>query len=100
MKRIITFVSAALLTGALATSAFAQSSHPNDPAPATEYGQDHPYVQHFDNNLDRHPEVSEALRHNPSLINDPGYLSQHPQLREYLQHHPHPAAACSTPPYA
>src|SRR5216683_807217 len=44
MKRIMTFVSAALLTGALVTSAFAQSSHPNDPAPTTGYGEDHPHV--------------------------------------------------------
>jgi hypothetical protein len=100
MKRIITFVSAALLTGALATSAFAQSWHPNEPAPTTEYGEDHPYVQHFDNYLDRHPEVSEALRHNPSLINDPNYVSKHPELQEYLQHHPHVAAAFSKHPYA
>src|SRR5216683_125300 len=84
MKRIMTFVSAALLTGAL----------------VTEYGEDHPYVQHFDNYLDRHPEVSEALRHNPSLINDPGYLSKHPELQEYLHHHPHVAAAFSKHPYA
>src|SRR6266436_9659612 len=73
MKRIMTFVSAALLTGALVTSAFAQSWHPNEPAPTTEYGEDHPYVQHFDNYLDQHPEVSEQLNHDPSLINNPNY---------------------------
>jgi hypothetical protein len=98
VKRIITFVSAALLTGALATSAFAQNWHPNEPAPTTEYGEDHPYVQHFDNYLDQHPEVSEQLNHDPSLINNPNYLSKHPELQEYLQHHPRIAQAYSKHP--
>jgi hypothetical protein len=101
MQRALTFLAAALLTGTLATSAFAQAAgYPAAPAPATEYGEHHPYVEHFDNYLDKHPELAEQLRHNPSLINDPNYVSKHPELQEYLQHHPHIAAAFSKHPYA
>ena len=42
----------------------------------------------FDSFLDSHPEISEQLRKNPSLVNDQGFVEKHPQLQQYLQEHP------------
>jgi hypothetical protein len=45
-------------------------------------------VKRFDQYLDRHPEVAEQLRKNPSLINNEDYKERHPELREWLKNHP------------
>jgi phage-related protein len=42
----------------------------------------------FDAFLDNHPEISEQLRANPSLVNDRDYVNNHPALQAYLQEHP------------
>jgi phage-related protein len=42
----------------------------------------------FDQFLDRHPEMSQQLSSNPSLITNTQYLEQHPGLRTYLDDHP------------
>jgi hypothetical protein len=42
----------------------------------------------FDRFLDRHPEISQQLSSNPSLIANTQYLEQHPGLRAYLDDHP------------
>ena len=44
-------------------------------------------LQNFDNFLDRHREISEQLRKNPSLVNDQQFLKDHPALQNYLQAH-------------
>lgn len=42
----------------------------------------------FDHFLDNHPGVAQQLKSNPSLINDPTFLSQHPQLQQFLSKNP------------
>ena len=45
-------------------------------------------VVSFDSFLDSHPEVAEALRQNPSLVNNQEFLEKHGELQQYLQQHP------------
>jgi len=42
----------------------------------------------FDGFLDKHPEISEALKKNPSQINNADFLGKHPELRDFLEDHP------------
>jgi hypothetical protein len=42
----------------------------------------------FDQFLDQHPEISEQLRKDPSLVNNEEFVEKHPALQEYLQQHP------------
>lgn len=42
----------------------------------------------FDQFLDNHPEVSDQLRKDPSLINNEEFVENHPALKQYLQDHP------------
>src|SRR5258706_67390 len=42
----------------------------------------------FDHCLDSHPEVSEQLRKDPSLVNNREFVEDHPALQAYLQQHP------------
>jgi len=42
----------------------------------------------FDGFLDSHPEISEQIRKNPSLVNNGEFLQTHPALQTYLQDHP------------
>lgn len=38
--------------------------------------------------LVNHPEIAEQLHNNPSLINNPQWLSQHPDVKQYMASHP------------
>ena len=42
----------------------------------------------FDRFLDRHHEVSEQLRRDPSLVRNQQFLENHPALQSFLQEHP------------
>jgi hypothetical protein len=42
----------------------------------------------LDQFLDSHPDLSEQLHKNPSLINDEEFVENHPALKQYLQDHP------------
>src|SRR6201993_3465149 len=42
----------------------------------------------FDSFLDGHPELSDQLRKNPSLVNNEEFVENHPDLQRYLQAHP------------
>jgi hypothetical protein len=42
----------------------------------------------MDRFLDRHPEIAEQLRKNPSLIKNGEFVEKHPALQEYLKEHP------------
>jgi phage-related protein len=41
----------------------------------------------FDQFLDKHREIAEQVRRNPSLLDDQQYLKEHPELQAYLQDH-------------
>ena len=45
-------------------------------------------LANFDQFLDSHPELSEQLRKNPSLVDDQQFVGNHPALQQYLQQHP------------
>ncbi len=45
-------------------------------------------LTNFDQYLDDHPGVARQLQRNPSLINDPTFLSHHPDLQTFLNNHP------------
>src|SRR5579864_101108 len=42
----------------------------------------------FDRFLDSHPELSQQLRKDPSLIKNEEFVENHPDLQKYLQQHP------------
>ena len=42
----------------------------------------------FDQFLDSHPEISEQLRKDPSLVNNDQFVASHSDLQVYLQNHP------------
>ena len=45
-------------------------------------------LANFDQFFDSHPELSEQLRKDPSLINNQEFVQNHSDLQEYLQKHP------------
>ena len=45
-------------------------------------------IADFNGFLQSHPEISEALRRDSSLIDDWDFVHHHPELRNYLQDHP------------
>jgi hypothetical protein len=93
--RTLTIVAATLLSTALAA---APSMAQVPPPVNTAYGEHHPYVEGFDNYLDKHPEVRGELSRDPRLIDNPAYLSKHPELRDYMHEHPREAAAFRSHP--
>src|SRR2546425_10304653 len=42
-------------------------------------------LRNFDQFLDSHPEVAEALRKDPNLINNPNWVSKHHELKDWLE---------------
>lgn len=42
----------------------------------------------FDQFLDKHPEIAEQLRHDPSLTMNANFLQSHPELQQFLKDHP------------
>ena len=44
-------------------------------------------LQSFDQFLDKHREIAEQVRRNPSLADNPQFLKDHPELQTYLQDH-------------
>ena len=45
-------------------------------------------LRNWDEYIDKHKDVQADLSKNPSLVDDPKYLSSHPHLREFLEKHP------------
>jgi hypothetical protein len=45
-------------------------------------------IANFNGFLQSHPETSEALRRDPSLVANWNFVHHHPELRNYLQDHP------------
>ncbi len=50
-------------------------------------------VTEMDRFLDKHPEIDEQLRKDPSLIDNHQWVSNHPALQDYLKTHPQVADA-------
>jgi hypothetical protein len=45
-------------------------------------------VKEFDRFLDKHPQVAQDLRSDPSKINDTAFVSNHKELQRWLEKHP------------
>ncbi|MFZ1917034.1 MAG: hypothetical protein WAU58_05640 [Terriglobales bacterium] len=45
-------------------------------------------LANMDRFLDKHPEIAEQLRKDPSLIDNKGFVESHPALAQFLQEHP------------
>ena len=50
--------------------------------------RDRQQVAIFDRFLDRHPELAEQLRKNPSLVNNQEFVENHPALQQFLRDNP------------
>ena len=79
-----------LATLALTTLIWAAPGRAQSPSTTPQNGDDLVRWQlaGFDQFLDNHPEVSEQLRKNPSLVDDQQFVESHPALQQYLQQHP------------
>jgi len=116
MKRIFTFLSAALFTSAIALPAMAQE-YPMRPAPPPlppsgygyyphgagypgGYADEHPYVADFNHFFDTHRDVERELSADPRLIDNPHYLQAHPELGQYMWAHPGVDEAFRQHPYS
>jgi hypothetical protein len=75
MRRITAFVSTILVGAGLALPAMAQ----------TNLGE----IGTFENFLNAHPNTASELQQNPSLINNPNWMSHHQGLEEYMSEHPY-----------
>lgn len=54
----------------------------------------------MDGFLDKHPEIAEQLRKNPSLANNKDFEKDHPALRDFMQDHPEVREAYADHPNA
>jgi hypothetical protein len=85
-----TWLAVSALTGflCLGTPEIAQSASAQN-TPALQ-GDDatRQELANFNQFLDSHPELSDQLRKDPSLVNNEDYVRQHPALQTYLQDHP------------
>lgn len=57
-----------------------------------DYGITREELASMDHFLDKHPEIAEQLRKDPSLIDNRRFVADHPELQEYLQEHPRVSA--------
>jgi hypothetical protein len=48
----------------------------------------HRDVKEFDRFLDKHPEIAQELRNDPSKVNDTAYVNNHKDLERWLDKHP------------
>jgi hypothetical protein len=88
-----------LATLALTTLVWAAPGRAQSPSTTPKNGDDLVRWQlaNFDQFLDNHPEVSEQLRKNPSLVDDKQFVENHPALQQYLQQHPEIRADIQNP---
>lgn len=100
---------AATLALSISPALFAQSATPGiptaDPVPPTNQGEGpgpaaHRELNNFDQLLQQHPEFAEQVRQDPSLLNNPTYLSNHPELQSWLSSHPGVAQQLKNNPQA
>jgi hypothetical protein len=63
---------------------------PAQPVPWQNHDQDElnrRQLAEFNQFLDRHPEVAEQLRRDPTLLTNANFLRSHPELQQFLQDH-------------
>jgi hypothetical protein len=98
-RKAFSILSAALLAGAIESPAFAQTG--TTPAVQPPDGDtSRAELSSFNNFANRKWWLDDQLQKNPSLINDPTYLSQHLRLATYLKNHPNVAAEFKENPAA
>jgi phage-related protein len=79
---------AALALGTLISVAPAKAQSPGAAPPDRDADLTHQQLAAFDQFLDNHPELSEQLRKDPSLVSNQEFVNNHPDLQRYLQEHP------------
>jgi hypothetical protein len=89
LSRFAVFVALAMAVG-LGT-AIAQTEGPVATVPTEQKDDIRDY-------LTNHPEQARQLHENPSLINDPNWLSKNPQVQSYLEKHPDMKSTAATNP--
>jgi phage-related protein len=74
----------------IAPAVNAQTSSPSPQESKTSQNSDitRQELVRFDLFLDNHQDIDQALRREPSLVNDSDYLQAHPDLQTFLQNHP------------
>src|SRR5258706_9997374 len=74
----------------IAPGVYAQTSSPTPQESQSSQNNDvtHRELVRFDLFLDSHQDIDQALRRDPSLVNDGNYLQAHPDLQTFLQEHP------------
>jgi GrpB-like predicted nucleotidyltransferase (UPF0157 family) len=93
MKHKTVFIQSCLLLLALTTLLWAAAPTLAQSQAAMPVGQDSDDITRrqladFDHFLDKHPELAEQLRKDPSLVNNEEFVENHRDLREYMQRHP------------
>jgi GrpB-like predicted nucleotidyltransferase (UPF0157 family) len=93
MKHKTVLIQYCLLLLALATLPWTGVSELAQSQAALPIGQDSDDITRrqladFDHFLDKHPELAEQLRKDPSLVNNEEFVENHRDLREYMQRHP------------
>lgn len=78
MKRVLAVFASIAFVGALGTAAMAQQN--ND----VTQGE----IANFNQFLDNHPNLAQQLAADPSLINNPAFISNHQALQGFFQDHP------------
>ena len=86
--------------GAVNQDRDANASNRNQDADANRDRVSHGDLVVFDHFLDRHPEIAEQLRKNPSLVDNRQFVQSHPALQNFLQDHSQLRGAISSNPSA
>jgi phage-related protein len=92
--RLALGAASATLALALTPVLNAQSSGQSSTQPASQKSQaadqdtKRTELRNFDGFLDKHQEIREDLKKNPSLVNSDEYVENHPELAEFLKSHP------------
>jgi hypothetical protein len=98
------FAAASLMTSAWAqespSSGTPTGSPPSNPGPTPSSGSpatgsETGTMEHYLNN---HPKVADELHNDPSLINNPQWLSQHPVVQNWMNKHPNVKEDAATNP--
>jgi small nuclear ribonucleoprotein (snRNP)-like protein len=94
LKSLLTLLTLVTLISLVTASAqvASQGGMPTAQQGAAQQDQDNDTTRgelaSFDQFMDRHPEIAEQLRKDPSLVKNEDFVRNHRDLQEYLQKHP------------